>query len=174
MKKKVCGAMVALVCGGAMVGAAQNTNSSGSQTNSSGSTDKITVTGCIQRADQTATGTSGTVGATSDASTKFILSNATRKAAVSTPGTSGTWTPTSSTPNASNYRLDTDDSKVSSHVGHKVEITGTLESASMSNSAAGSRSTPEAAPSNANAPNADTNTPKLKVDQVTMVSATCP
>src|SRR5579864_5483156 len=61
MKNKVCGAMVVLVCGVAMVGAAQNTSSSASQTNSSSSTDKITVTGCVQRADQTATGTSGTV-----------------------------------------------------------------------------------------------------------------
>jgi hypothetical protein len=168
MKNKVCGAMVAVVCGVAIVAAAQNTSSSASQTNSSSSTDKITVTGCVQRADQTATGTSGTVGATGDAGTRFILSNATRKAgAMSATGTSGTSTPNSATPNsAGSYRLDAEDSKISSHVGHKVEITGTLESASMSNSAASSGSAPAAGQPGANAP-------RLKVDSVNMVSMTC-
>jgi hypothetical protein len=163
MKNKVCGAMVVLVCGAVMVAAAQN--SSVSQTNNSSSADKITVTGCIQRAAQT---TAGTVGATGDAGTKFMLSNATRKAGeMSTTGTSGTSTPNSAAPSsASSYQLDTDDSKVSPHVGHKVEITGTLESASMSNSATSSSSAPAAGQPNKNAP-------KLKVDSVSMVSTTC-
>jgi hypothetical protein len=164
MKDRVGGAMVVLVCGAAMVAAAQN--SSGSQTNSSSSADKITVTGCIQRAAQT---TTGTVGATGDAGTKFMLSNATRKAgAMSTTGTSGTSTPNNSSAasSASSYRLDTDDSKVSSHVGHTVEITGTLESASMSNSATSASSAPAAGQPNANSPT-------LKVDSVSMLSTTC-
>src|SRR5229473_2953691 len=104
MKKKVCGAIVILVCGAAMV-AAQNTGPSASQTNSSSSTDKITVTGCVQRADEKATGTSGTVGATSDASTRFILSNATRKggaASTATPGSPNSANPNSANPNSAN------------------------------------------------------------------------
>jgi hypothetical protein len=63
------------------------------------------------------------------------------------------------------YRLDADDSKLTPHVGHKVEITGTLDSASSSaasTSPAGSSSTASAASG-----------PKLKVDNVKMIATSC-
>jgi hypothetical protein len=50
---------------------------------------------------------------------------------------------------AASYRLDADDSKLSGHVGHKVEIVG---SASASSSG---------------------ETPRLKVDTVKMIAANC-
>jgi hypothetical protein len=67
---------------------------------------------------------------------------------------------------ATEYRLDASDAKLAPHVGHKVEITGTLDSASASSSA----STP---PPTATA-SGSSNAPKLKVDDVKMVAATCP
>ena len=126
----------------------------------------ITVSGCLQRAEQAPTGTSGAAasgaaGATRSASeTKFVLTNA----AMSKSGTTGTagTTPPSTAAVASEYRLDADDAKVTPHVGHKVEITGTVD-------AAPSTTQPPAAPA-ASAANA----PKLKVDSVKMVAATCP
>jgi hypothetical protein len=70
----------------------------------------------------------------------------------SSTGTSGS----TSTPTASSYRLNGDDAKLTPHVGHKVEISGTLDKAGSS-SASSSAST----------------SPTLKVDSVKMVAATC-
>jgi hypothetical protein len=120
----------------------------------------ITITGCVQAAEKAPTGTSGTTGAPAAAAdTKFVLKNAMASAsaagAAGTAGTSGTASEAS--PVASEYRLDADDAKLSPHVGHKVEITGTAPKPSS------------AAPSSAASA-----TPKLKVDSVKMISATCP
>jgi len=63
------------------------------------------------------------------------------------------------------YRLDSDDSKLTPHVGHKVTIMGTVEPASSSTSSSSSSASSSASASNA---------PKLKVDTVTMVASSCP
>ena len=121
----------------------------------SSSAKSITVTGCIQRAEKAPTGTSGAADApVAAAETKFVLKNVmASSSATGTAGTSGT--AAEAGPVASEYRLDADDAKLTPHVGHKVEITG------VAAKPAG------AAPSAAS-------TPKLKVDSVKMVSATCP
>jgi len=103
-----------------------------------------------------ATGTSGTT--TPGASDiKFVLTNAALSTA-GTAGTSGTTAPPA-TAIASEYRLDTTESALTPHVGHKVEVTGTVEQMAR----------PEQKPT-ASAANA----PTLKVDNVKMVSPTCP
>src|SRR5262245_51519661 len=112
----------------------------------------ITVAGCIARAPQAPTGTSGAAGAAT--ATKFVLTNAAMSAA-GTTGTAGT--PASAV--ASEYKLDADDAKLTPHVGHKVEITGTVEAARAMTQA------PAASAANA---------PTLKVDNVKMVASTCP
>jgi hypothetical protein len=101
---------------------------------------KLTLTGCIQRSAQSAVpGATGTAGAKSESS--FMLNN------VSKPtGTAG------AASTASSYALDADDSKLAPHVGHKVEISGSLDQAGSSR--AGSA-------------------PKLKVDNVKMISTSC-
>jgi hypothetical protein len=117
----------------------------------------ITVSGCVQRAQQMgATGTSGTT-TPSASDIKFVLTNASLSAG-GTTGTSGTTAPPS-TSIASEYKLDTTESTLTPHVGHKVEITGTVEH--MARPA----ETPAASAANA---------PTLKVDNVKMVSPTCP
>jgi len=117
----------------------------------------ITVTGCIQKAAQAPTGTSGTAAAGSAMKEpQFVLANASLSA-TGTAGTAGTTPPVTAV--ASEYRLDADDAKLTPHVGHKVEITGT----------------PEAVPRATQPPAASAaNAPKLKVDSIKMVSATCP
>ena len=125
---------------------------SSSQTKSTSGMDKVTVTGCVQRADTAApTGTSGSTSAASSAP-KFILENAKSgsSSSSSTAGTSGS----ASSATASSYKLDADDAKLTPHVGHKVEISGTVESAS---SAASSSMA----------------SPTLKVDSVKMIASTC-
>jgi hypothetical protein len=111
----------------------------------------ITVEGCIQRSASSATsGATGTSGSALNDSA-FILASAMKPA-----GTSGS-SASATMPIASSYRLDAADSKLSPHVGHKVEISGTLEPAASS-----------PAPSSAAMAS-----PKLKVDNVKMIAATC-
>ena len=113
----------------------------------------ITVTGCLKKAEAP-TGTSGA--ASRMDTTKFLLTNA----AIGTTGTAGTagTTPPSSAV-SSEYRIDGDDAKLTPHVGHKVELTGT----------------PDMAPSATQPPAASAaNAPKLKVTDVKMVAAACP
>ena len=117
------------------------------------STDKVRVTGCVQRA------TPGTAG---DASTKFILTNVMpASSSTSSAGTSGTSSAGSST--AITYRLDTDEKMITPHVGHKVTIAGTFPKDQLG-----------AAYRQLLGPSSGANAAKLKVDSVTMVSPTCP
>ena len=102
------------------------------------SADKVVVTGCIQRGLQSPVGTTGAAGAAADAS-KFILTKA-------SPASDATATPKT-------YRLDADDSQLTAHVNHKVEITGTIDA----KPAAGDAAAPA----------------KLKVASVKMVAASC-
>ena len=114
----------------------------------SADTDKIVVTGCVERAAQLPTGTSGTVGAVGDAdSSKFILT----KAAADRQGS----------PASQTYKLDADDSMLTTHVGQKVEITGILDPAKPLPGAASDPASPAA------------NGSKLKVTSVKMIAAAC-
>ena len=109
--------------------------------------DKVVFTGCVQRAAQLPVGTTGAVG---DADvTKFILMKAT-SATDKDPAAART------------YRLDADDSLLTTHVGHKVEITGTLDSAKPAASVTGDPAPPAAAGAS-----------KLKVSSVKMIAAAC-
>lgn len=118
---------------------------------------EVTVTGCVERADQMSG--AGTAGTTVD-SLSFLLTHAAIGTAESRPaGTTGT----SAKSMGTMYRLDADTSKLNPHVGHKVEVTGTLSTA-----APASKTTDDADPAAAAA-----NAPKLKVERVKMVSQTC-
>jgi len=86
----------------------------------------------------------------------FMLSNASAAGAGAPVATSGAAGAAAGA--KASYRLDGTESTLTPHVGHKVEITGTLEERPASSAAGG-----------ANAP-AGT----LKVDSVKMVSTTCP
>jgi hypothetical protein len=152
-------AAIAMCTVGALV--AQAPASSQTSQSQSSSAKTITVTGCVQRAQAGSPGTTGTTGAREETpsgmATKFILSNASLSKTGMT-GTSGTAAPPA-TAIASEYRLDTDEAKLSPHVGHKVEITGTVEQPSR---------TEQKPPASA------ANAPTLKVDNVKMVASTCP
>jgi hypothetical protein len=113
---------------------------------------KVSVTGCLERAKESAspTGTSG-AGASSE-TTKFVLNNVTSSpSGAATTGTAG-----SARATASSYRLDGDDSKLTPHVGHKIQISGTVENRASAMGASASASAP-----------------KLKVESVTMLASSC-
>ena len=156
MSKRVwSGVLASIFCGTVAVAAAQDPSTAQSGAASGKS---MTVSGCIQKAEPSA-GATGTAGSTAASdTTKFVLKNVS-SAAAGAAGTAGTAGTAGSAAGAmvSEYRLDADDAKLSPHVGHKVEVTGTVDK-----SASGAAST------------AATASPKLKVESVKMVSATCP
>jgi hypothetical protein len=115
---------------------------------------KVTFSGCIEKAPSES-GVSPAAPAEAAAGAKFILSNAS-PAGTGAVGTAGGAKP------AAKYRLDADDAKISPHVGHKVEVTGTVEEQ------------PPAASSPSSAAASSMAAPKLKVDSVKMVAAACP
>jgi hypothetical protein len=114
------------------------------------------VTGCVERSKADASsatpGAVGTAGAVGGAGAPgFILTKVMKPT-----GTAGS-SSASAAPLASTYRLDAEDSKISGHVGHKVEIMGTL--ADRSASSASKEGSSDA--------------PLLKVENVKMIAASC-
>jgi hypothetical protein len=116
---------------------------------------EITVTGCVERADQVAAST--TAASTVDSLT-FMLIHAQKGTATEAQPTATSGTKEGV--KGSSYRLDADVSTLNPHVGHKVEVTGTLAAPTMP-----SASTAE--------PTSPANAPRLKVAHVKMVSETC-
>jgi hypothetical protein len=80
----------------------------------------VTVTGCLKPVQPSATTTTGTTGSTSP-QPKFVLTNLVTTPAATTGTTGGTATAVTIT----EYRLDFDEAKLTPHVGHKIEISGT-------------------------------------------------
>jgi hypothetical protein len=145
---------LAAACGFTASALAQDTQSPQMQANKN-----ITVTGCLQRATEAPVGTSGSTAANPAESAQFKLTSVTSSAssATTTAGTTGTTGSATAEPAASEYKLDADASTLSAHVGEKVEITGSVVDSSKSDTTASS--------SNAS--------PKLRVDHVKMIAATC-
>jgi hypothetical protein len=174
MKKQAwTGVIAATVCTFAIGLSAQSTSSSASSTtrqSSSTAADHITVTGCLQRDTMSssagATGTSGSASASTTSASGFVLNVSPSSSSTgSTAGgtTAGGTTAGTSGTSASSYKLDSDESKLSPHVGHKVEITGTLDKSTSSSTA----------PSGSTSSASSSMSPKLKVDSVRMIAASC-
>ncbi len=160
-KQILSGVLASFVCSAVAVAAAQDPQTQPSGASGAASAKTMTVTGCIARAETPAAGATGTSGTSAADQPKFVLKNVSSSpASSSTAGTAGTAGTSSSTgPTASEYGLVGTDAKLSPHVGHKVEITGTAAKPAS----AGQSSASSAAAS-----------PQLKVDNVKMISTTCP
>ena len=117
---------------------------------------KVTIAGCIERQPASAAAVTGAP------TMPFMLTNASAAAAGAAVATTGSGAGAGAAGKAS-YRLDGTESTLTPHVGHKVEITGTVEEQRPASAAGGASS------ASANAP-AGT----LKVDSLKMVSTTCP
>ena len=154
MRSRIGSATCAAIVLGVSVGILAQDAPARQSESQSAAAKKITVTGCVAKAQQAATGTTGATGAAASAKeTKFVLSDA----AMSSSATADTAAPPA-TAIASEYKLDAADAKLTPHVGHKVEITGTVEESK------GPTQAPAASAANA---------PTLKVDNLKMVSASC-
>jgi hypothetical protein len=119
---------------------------------SSSEANRVTVSGCVERADQMQSAAATT---TVD-SLSFVLIKPTAGKPI---GTSGAVDVGSDAANSDRmYRLDAPIEQLNPHVGHKVEITGTVVDSATAPAGAGS----------------STNAPRLKVDSVKMLDPTCP
>lgn len=162
------GACAALTLGLTAAVMTQAPSTSTTRASQNSSARSVTITGCLQRGTEGATGTSGTSGPTRTASAGgFMLMNA----SMGPQSTSAASSSSASSPRATaagtgaQYRLEADESELTPHVGHKVEVTGNLEeSASAGSSSAAGSATSTAAMA----------APRLKVETVKMVSSTCP
>jgi len=115
----------------------------------------ITVTGCVERADQVAGST--TAAAVVDSLTFMLIHAEKGTAAEAKPtATSGTKDQGKGT----SYKLDADVATLNPHVGQKVEVTGTLLAQT-------------ATTADASDPSSAANAPRLKVENIKMVSDTC-
>lgn len=161
MKTRLWSATFAALAVGAVVTVLAQDPQTGQppQASQSASEKTITVTGCVQRTSENPVGTGGTTGSSTSSSfqAKFILSDA----AIDTTGAAGTAGTTNppSTAVASEYRLDAAETKLTPHIGHKVQITGTV-----AETPATREQQPVASAANA---------PILKVDKVKMLASTC-
>jgi len=144
------GFVVAIVCA-VTVGLVAQAPSSSSTPQAS---KQVTFSGCVEKA------AAEPGAAASTPSPTFMLTNVSPAGGSAAVGTTGSAKP------AAKYRLDADEAKISAHVGHKVEITGTVEESPTSTSSATS-------PSGATASASASAGPKIKVDTVKMVAATC-
>jgi hypothetical protein len=178
MKRQVLTAVCAAVA--MTIGlAAQDPASSASRDQSaSKDANAITLTGCLAKGDSLgATGTSGSTSpARTTTSAQFVLNNAKMGSAASTtaatPGgtTAGGTTAGAAGTSGASYILDGTESELTRHVGHKVEITGTLDkSASSPSSSAPATTTPPAAGS----PSMASAQQHVKVTAIKMVSSSC-
>ena len=136
--------------------------------------DRVTITGCVERADQMNASGGSSAGASVD-SLEFVLVKAETIApagSTARAGTSAGSAAASSTPSsvgttgrgsAPIYRLNASVDKLNPHVGHKVEVIGTREA-----------SAPGAAANAADPANPSTATaPRLIVESVKMIADSC-
>lgn len=120
--------------------------------------ERLTVTGCVERADQLNPAGASTFGTTID-SMSFVLMKAEPSNTPDTPvavGTSGSIGPL--------YRLDADADQLNPHVGQKVEVIGTRAGTTVDDAAA--QAANAANPSSAHAP-------VLKVESIKVLAETC-
>jgi len=171
---------VAFVCAASAGVAAQ----SGAGATSAMADKTITVTGCVQNISSSAPSGSTQKG--------FLLANATTasastSSAAATPGSTpapsptqsgtaaGTPTGTSGSATASSpsmgtsYVLSGKDSELKDHVGHRVEVTGTVEAKTSTTST--STSTPTSTETSSTS--TMTTNPKLTVTSVKMIASDC-
>jgi hypothetical protein len=164
--KNVSVVVTMLAMAGSVAMHAQTAGTTSAQ--SSRSAGQVTVTGCLQ--GDSASSSSASTGSMGG----FVLTRATDGAtsgsAASTTGTTGT-TSRNGSMSASDhsYRLEGHDSELKNHVGHRIEVTGTLDqSQDRSSSAATSTTTSGSASTRTSG-----GVQRLNVSSVRMIAQDC-
>jgi hypothetical protein len=128
------------------------------------------VTGCIERADQLTSRDS--LGTTVDSLTLVLIRAEEGPASATAVGTAGNTGTSEAQPGIGKiYRLDGDPDALNDHVGHRVEVTGSI----MQKPAEGASPAAEARAASGKPDPWSTGTaPLLRVESVKVVSETCP
>ena len=176
--KRTVSMAAAFVCAATIGALAQSPSTTTSSSATTTAADKITVSGCLQSAAaRSTTGNSTTDAAngmadyilmTSPSSSSTTAGTTASTSTTATTGTSGTMN--SSAHPGSSYMLDGRDSELKNHVGHRIEVTGTVEN--HGDHAAGSTATSTTTSGSASSRMSNA-APTLKVSSVRMISADC-
>ena len=162
---------------------------SGAQERPSGTSDEITVTGCVRDAAGMSGATSSTTTATtsttgSPASTtgeSYVLANATpgssdaaarSETATTTTGTTGNGQGSSAAAIGTTYALEGHESDLKKHVGHRIEVTGTTSAKSDKDATTSTSTTTSAGTTTGKGDGAAVGT-RLHVSSIRMISADC-
>jgi len=150
----------------------------------SDSAQTITVSGCLRSADAKATGATGAAGAATAAPSAganraggFILTDVspsgTEAAGAAAPATP---TGTAGAAEKKGYRLTGSSSELSSLVGKRVEVTGSLSNSSAAGATAGAPAAPGAAAGGSMSSSSSQNLPQFRVTSVKEATggASCP
>ena len=155
----------AFVLGSIVAAAAQTTTTPPAAEPNSKAADKITVTGCLQRASEASTPTTGTTGAERVSPASFVLINA------------KTGTQESQPADGTTYVLEGGD--LASKVGQRVEVIGTMTPVATGTTGAtpaGERheaGTVTAETPGSVTPTSTASTPKIRVDSAKSVGGDC-
>ena len=170
MMKKILGLCCGIVAASTMVSAQtpskqpqtpQTPTTSSTTTTTRQASQPVTIVGCVTP------DLASNPNATSTTTHRFVLSNIQPSA-----GTSD-----QSRGSATSYLLvPSADANLSSHLNHKVEVTGTMDSSSSSSSTTTSSSSPSnpSASSTSSTQSSSATMPSFRVTSVKMLSETCP
>jgi hypothetical protein len=163
---QLAGVAAAAVLSVTTIAAQTQTGTAGSSpAQANAAAEKVTVTGCLERADQM--NSAGSNVGTSVDSLDFVLMKVAEGPAASSAGSAAAKsdpnpTGTSGASVAPLYRLQAEVGKLNPHVGHKVEVIGTREAAGTSAASGASAANPSSA-----------NAPQLRVESVKMIAESC-
>jgi hypothetical protein len=174
MKRTVCMA-AAFICATTLGAAAQRpaTTTAGSTTDKG---DKITVSGCLQGGSRSSTTTAS--GSSTDMGNYVLVTSpmGSSDTTAGTTGTTGTTTAASDTRDANSrdragasYTLDGRDSELKNHVGHRIEVTGTVENHDGHEGSPATSTTTSGSASS----RMSTSNQTLKVSSIRMISSSC-
>lgn len=171
MRRMWCAGVMAASLSAAL-GAAQQPAPGAAGTAAPSSPETVTMTGCVERADQLMTGGANTL-ATSIDSLDFVLirakvSGAEPSVPVGTAGAGGVPGAAGSSARPDDrigdmFRLDGETTMLNPHVGHQVEVVGTRTGSNPAPDARVSSSAPTLATA-----------PTVRVESVKMIAETCP
>jgi hypothetical protein len=177
MKRQVLTAVCAAVA--MTVGLAAQEPPSSASRDQSKDANSITLTGCLAKGEMGATGTAGSTSASRPAAGgQFVLNNAKMGSATTTTSpsaaggttaggtTAGGATAGAAGTSGASYILDGTESELTRHVGHKIEVTGTLDKTASASASAPSATSPAGSASASVQQH-------LKVTAIKMVSSSC-
>jgi hypothetical protein len=166
--------MAALIACATTAGAAAQSTTT---TSSKAADDKnmVTVTGCLHDGSGAAGASTTTASATG--SGEYILADAmigrdssTAGSTTGTTGTTGTTADRAMSASHTSYQLDGRDSELKNHIGHRIEVTGTVEANSKTGSSAATSTTTSGSASTRSMDHGDQ---RLKVSSIRMIAADC-